>query len=530
MFAIVESYKRGLITFHNLKENILSGIIVGVIALPLAMAFSIASGAKPENGIYTAIIAGGIVSLFGGSRVQISGPTGAFVVILASITAHYGFSGLQIATIMAGIFLLLMGVFRIGTLLHYIPYPVVVAFTSGIGCIIFIGQIKDFFGLPLELPLDASFYQKVSEIIAFLPQMNLTTTLISCVSLLLLILGSKYLKKIPSPLVVMVLMTCFQMLTQFQGVETIGSVFGSLPQELPKFSLPAFEWKLLRQLTCPALTIALLGAIESLLSAVAADHIIGAKHSPNKELIGQGVANIIAPFWGGFASTGAIARTMANIKSKGNSPLSGLIHCVFLLLTILIFAPFASYIPFSVLAAILFVVSYNMCDLPGCFHILRTAPKLDILLLVTTFLLTLFTNLVVAVFSGVLLALCFIVIRYFYYQDLDALKSFTCHFFDKHVCTTTLDDKLIHSIHGPLLFAIASEIESNLLTTEKNFKCVVLSLKDVPFIDFTGIMTLAHIIDWHKKREIDLYISDANHVVTQKIYRSGLLRNVEKTV
>lgn len=405
MIAIYEAYRAGLLKPQNWTANLIAGLIVGIVALPLAMAFAIASGVPPAQGLYTAIISGFIVGVFGGSRVQIAGPTGAFVVILAGITAHYGVEGLQIATLLAGFILLFMGIIKLGSIFKFIPDSVIIGFTSGIGVIIFVNEWNDFFGLSLHLPLDAPFHTKVTSLIQALPHFDSTTTGIAFLSLFLMWLTPKYFKKIPGPLVAMAVATVLQAYFQFKTVATIGSAFGGIPSVLPAFHLPMLSWDKTLPLIGPAFTIALLGAIESILSATAADGLAKTKHYSNQELIGQGVANIAAPLFGGFAATGAIARTATNVKNGGNSPIAAIVHSLFLLLVIWVLAPLAEFIPLAALASILFVVAYNMSDWPHFKHMLSHATRHQILVLLTTFLLTVFTNLVIAVNIGVVVAL-----------------------------------------------------------------------------------------------------------------------------
>lgn len=404
MLAIVEAYRSGLLHYKNWLPNLTAGIIVGIVALPLAMAFAIASGVKPEQGLYTAIIAGFIVGVFGGSRVQIAGPTGAFIVILANITAQYGVVGLQIATLLAGFLLLLMGLLRLGNIIKIIPDPVIVGFTAGIGVIIFVGEWKDFLGLTLHLPLDSPFYVKLLTLIQSIPSLDPVTTSLAFFSMFLVLISPKWFKKIPGPLIALLVATALQAIFQFKSVTTIGSAFGGIPRNLPQFHLPSISFAQALTLIGPALSIALLGAIESLLSATAADNMAKTRHHSNQELIGQGIANIVAPLFGGFAATGAIARTATNVRNGGNSPISAIIHSIFLLAVILILAPLAVYIPLCSLAAILFVVAYNMSDVPHFVHIIKTAPRDDTIVLFTTFFLTIFTNLVMAVNVGVILS------------------------------------------------------------------------------------------------------------------------------
>lgn len=411
MLAIVEAYRSGFLKKQFWLSNLIAGLIVGIVALPLAMAFAIASGVKPEQGLYTAIIAGICVSVFGGSRVQIAGPTGAFVVILAGITAKYGVDGLQMATLLAGIILLIMGMVKLGSVIKFIPDPVIVGFTSGIGVIIFIGEWKDFFGLNVKLPIDASFIQKITLLFKTLPTLNITTTMLACLSLILLIITPRLIKRIPGPLVAMLVATLLQTMFHFNHVATLGSAFGGISQHLPFFHIPDFHSMGIITLLGPAITIALLGAIESLLSATAADSMAGTKHHSNQELMGQGIANVIAPLFGGFAATGAIARTATNIRHGGNSPLAGIIHSVFLILVIVVLAPLVFNIPLCALAAILFAVAFNMSDIPRFIRMTQEATWSDVFILFTTFILTVFTNLIIAVNVGVILSLLFYISR-----------------------------------------------------------------------------------------------------------------------
>lgn len=405
MLAIIDAYRNGLLHIAHWRSNILAGTVVGIVAIPLAMAFAIASGVKPEQGLYTAIIAGFIVAVFGGSRTQIAGPTGAFIVILAGITAHYGVEGLQIATLLAGFMLVLMGLLKLGNIIKFIPEPVIIGFTAGIGTIIFVGEWKDFFGLPIHLPIDGYFHHKLLALISAIPELHSTTTLLAALSLILLLLTPRVTTKIPGPLVALLVVTLLQSFFNFAGVATLGSAFGGIPQQLPTFQFPALTFDQSLQLLWPAFTIALLGAIESLLSATAADRLAGTKHHANQELIGQGFANILAPLFGGFAATGAIARTATNIRNGGNSPIAAIMHSVMLLLVIVLFAPYAKNIPLCTLAAVLFVVAYNMSDVPQFKRTMREGSVPDVMVLLTTFILTIFTNLVLAVNIGVLFAL-----------------------------------------------------------------------------------------------------------------------------
>jgi SulP family sulfate permease len=404
MIAILEGYRAGLFSRNHWLPNLVAGVIVGVVALPLSMAFAIASGARPEQGIYTAIIGGGLVTLLGGTRMQIAGPTGAFIAILSGITAKYGIAGLQIATLMAGFLLLAMGLFKLGALIRYIPSPVIVGFTAGIGVIIFVGQWSYFFGLPA--PQGEHFHQKLVMLFASFSHFHWATTALASASLFLILTSNKVkgLERIPGPLVAMVAVTVVQILHPLDGVATIGTAFGGIPQGLPSFAWPSASFTTIWTLLGSACAIALLGAIESLLSAVVADGMAKTNHDSNQELIGQGLANIVAPLFGGFAATGAIARTATNIRNGASGPLAGIVHALTLIGVLLVLAPLAANIPLAALAAILFVVAWNMCELPRFMGILRQSSMSDRLVLVVTFLLTVFFDLVLAVFVGVILA------------------------------------------------------------------------------------------------------------------------------
>lgn len=528
MIALIESYRAGLLTAKNIKSNIVAGIIVGVIALPLALAFAIASGVKPEQGIYTAIIAGLIVGIFGGTRTQIAGPTGAFVVVLASITAKYGFVGLQIASIFAGIILCIMGFFKLGNAIKFIPYPVVVGFTSGIAVIIFVGQWKDFFGLSVSVPVNASFYQKFCLVSSSFECLDITTTILSVVSLGILIFGSRYIKIIPSPLLAMVFATYVQVTFSFAGVSTIGSAFGAIPQDLPHFEMPDFNQISFFYLIGPAVTIALLGAFESLLSATVADSLCGTKHNSNQELVGQGLANVIAPFFGGFASTGAIARTVTNIKNGGTCFVAAVVHSFVLLSVLLFFAPYAKAIPLCVLSAILFIVAYNMSEIPHFVHVVKDAPWYDVIVLLVTFLLTVFIDLVVAVTVGVTLAILFIVVRT---KQVTKEKQQSIRGVDAaptELPSTFVSDGVIYTIEGPIFFGVTEKIENTVMTTPADAKFVVFRLLNVPFIDISGLEALTKVIEHYKKRGIKVYISEANQKVSHKLSKNKIVEKIEK--
>lgn len=524
MIVIIEAYHAGLLKFKNWLPNIVAGLIVGIVALPLAMAFAIASGVKPEQGIYTAIIAAFIVGIFGGSRVQIAGPTGAFIVILASITAQYGVDGLQIASLFAGFILLFMGMIKLGHVVKFIPDPVIVGFTSGIGVIIFVGEWKDFFGLPIHFSLDAHFHQKLSALIYAFPTLDLATMGLASLSLFLVWVSSKFLKRIPGPLVAMTVATTLQYIFQFKTVATIGSTFGGISQVLPQFHLPSIKLAEALNLIGPAFTIALLGAIESLLSATAADGMSKTRHHSNQELMGQGLANILSPLFGGFAATGAIARTATNIRNGGNSPIAAIVHSVFLIFVILLLSPLAKDIPLCTLAAILFVVAYNMSDIPHFIHMIKYAPRYDVLVLFTTFFLTIFTNLVVAVNVGVILAMLLFIRRMSQFvavekQDHEALNG---ELIEKGL--TLPKDTIVYAIQGPFFFGVAEKIEHALAITHSDPQNIIFRLKSVPFIDITGLQTFSEVIEEFHKRGVTVYLCEANPKVTRKIMNIGIAR------
>jgi SulP family sulfate permease len=524
VLAILEAAQHGLLQHRHWARNVVAGVIVGVVALPLAMAFAIASGAKPEQGLYTAIVAGLIVSIFGGSRVQIAGPTGAFVVILLQITNRYGISGLQLATLMAGVILLLAGLFRLGAVIRFIPEPVIVGFTAGIGIVIWVGEWKDFFGL--AAPAGTHFHERLWHLLQMLPQLNPTTTLVAAVSLLLVVYGPKLpgFSRVPGPFIALVAATAAQSYLHLAGVATLGSAFGGIPHGLPAFHLLSFTAPRLLDLIAPAFTIALLGAIESLLSAVVADGMAGTRHDSNQELIGQGLANIVAPLFGGFAATGAIARTATNIRNGGNSPLAGVFHVLTLVLVVLVLAPLAVNVPLAALAAILFVVAWNMSGARHFVRVIQRAPRADVAILLVTCFLTVFADLVVAVNIGVILAI------------LQFMRRMAASVEVKHHTEQELSLELAHqgmsrlppgvlvySIEGPFFFGAAEAVEQALIGTHSVPKILIIRLLRVPFMDLTGLQRLEEVIQVLKKRGVRVILCDANARVHGKIAKVGLL-------
>ncbi|MFC3908806.1 SulP family inorganic anion transporter [Legionella dresdenensis] len=529
MLALWEAKQAGLLQRQYWLRNIISGVIVGVVALPLSMAFAIASGAKPEQGLYTAIVAGFIVSVFGGSRLQIAGPTGAFIVVLAAITVQYGIDGLQIATLMAGLILLFLGITRMGSIIKFIPDPVIVGFTSGIGVVIWVGQWKDFFGLP-EIS-GQHFYTKLFHLIQALPQLHLTTTLLALFSLLAVIFSARIpgFKRVPGPLVALVAATVLQVFFQFKGVKTIGTAFGGIPQSLPKFTIPELSVARVIELIGPAFTIAMLGAIESLLSAVVADGMAGTRHDSNQELIGQGLANILTPLFGGFAATGAIARTATNIRNGGTSPLSGIVHSITLLIILLLLAPLAAHIPLAVLAAILFVVAWNMSEAKHFIKMVQRAPKADVAILLITFILTVFADLVVAVNIGVILAMLNFLRKMATSVEIrQATAQEIMQEFPNQEPVTLPPDVLVFTVEGPFFFGAIENFEHALANTHTDPKQLIIRLKWVPFIDITGLNALEEAIVDLQKRGVNVMLSGANEPVTMKLARAGIIELVGK--
>lgn len=528
MFVLLESYRAGLFARSNIMRNIAAGIIVGIVALPLAMAFAIASGVKPEQGLYTAIVAGFIVSVFGGSRVQIAGPTGAFIVILSGIVANHGVEGLQIATLMAGVILLLFGFARLGIILKFIPAPVILGFTAGIGVIIWVGQWGDFFGLP-----DVSgehFHQKIWQLIQVLPQADIATTLLAILSLFLVLFSVRIprMERIPGPLVALIIATVIQAVFQFETVATIGSTFGELPSGLPQFKVPHITMDRLVSLIGPAFAIAMLGAIESLLSAVVADSMAGTRHNSNQELVGQGLANVLAPLFGGIAATGAIARTATNIRNGGNSPLAGIVHTITLVVVLLVLAPLAANIPLAVLAAILFVVAWNMSDVRRVARMVKRAPPADVFILAATFMLTVFADLVVAVNIGVVLAMLHFMKRM---SDSVTVKQQTSEDIKRELGSAVAQnipkDLSVYSVEGPFFFGGVEALQK-VVKGGSQPRGIIIRLRWVPFMDATGLQTLEEVMLNLQSSGVHVMLVEANSRVTAKLKRSGLLDRLGK--
>jgi SulP family sulfate permease len=519
MIAALESWRAGLFHRHHLLPNIAAGLVVGVVALPLAMAFAIASGARPEQGIYTGIVAGVLAALFGSSRVSISGPTGAFIAILAGISAKYGIDGLQIASLMAGLILLAMGLVKLGGIIRFIPTPVITGFTTGIAIIIWVGQWKDFFGLH-PAASGPHFHEKLIALIQAMPGLDVPTLMLSVAAFAIVVIAPRLTRRIPSPLIAMLAITAAQTYFQFDGVATIGSAFGGIPSGLPELHLPQVSFARILELLGPAFTIAMLGAIESLLCAVVADGMMDTRHDPNQELVGLGIANIAAPMFGGFAATGAIARTATNIRNGGNSPLASIVHALTLLAVIVALAPLASNIPLAALAAILFVVAWNMGEARHFIDLLRHAPINDKVLLLITFLLTVFADLVIAVNVGVLLAALLFMKRMSETVTIEGESEANLD----ALCPIGVPPGVqIYTIEGPLFFGAAATFERTLAGLHDQARVVIFRLGRVPFVDATAMQALADVTRHFQQRHIRVRVCEANQRLAFKLKEFGLM-------
>ncbi len=528
MIAWLEAKRAGLFSRAHLTRNVAAGLVVGIVALPLAMAFAIASGATPAQGLYTAIVAGLATSLLGGTRVQISGPTGAFIAVLAGVTATHGIAGLQIATLMAGAILVLMGVARLGSVIKFIPSPVIVGFTAGIAVIIWVSQWKDFFGLRVAGGA-MHFHEKLIASVQALPQLDPYTTGIAMLTLAVLVIGHRGLdrvpglRRVPAPLLAMLLATGIQVVWNFPGVATIGTAFGGIPRSLPALGLPDVSFSSLLPLVAPAFTIALLGAIESLLTAVVADGMTGTRHDSNQELVGQGIANLLTPLFGGFAATGAIARTATSIRNGATSPLAGVVHALFLVGVIVVLAPYAAHIPLAALAALLFYVAWTMADLREVRRLARTAPLPDRLLLLVTFTLTVFVDLVVAVNVGVVIASLMFMRRMaesvnVHPQTFDGADAAL----PKNENVRLPPGVLVYRIDGPLFFGAAEKLGRVLDRAQLGVDTVVIRLGRVPFMDATGLDTLAGLVKQFQKARVRVLLCGLHEAIEPSIESAGI--------
>jgi len=517
-------------SFDYFKKDLLSGTIVGIVAVPLAMSFAIASGVKPEYGIYTAVIAGILISLLGGSKYQIGGPTGAFVPILLGIVISYGYENLLLAGIMAGIMLVLMGLFKLGALIKYIPRPVTIGFTAGIAVIIFTGQIANFLGLK-GMEQHERFIDNMKEIGSHLSTVNGYSIVVAIICFIVMLVTPKVMPKVPGALVGIVVSAVVTALFLSGHVATIGSTYGAIQNKLPEFGIPEITVDKMMMLLGPAFVIAMLGGIESLLSAVVADGMTNSKHQSNKELIGQGVANIVTPLFGGIPATGAIARTATNIKSGAVSPMSGIIHGVFVLLTLLVFAPFAVHIPLASLAPVLMMVAWNMSERKHFAHILKLKSG-DSLVLVITFLLTVFTSLTTAVEVGIILAVILFAKRMS--QMLVVSKVLPDHGsnggkVNSEVVNSGHDCPQVsmYTVEGPLFFGAAQSFEQSILASINSQPSVlILRLGKVPFIDTTGEEYFRSILRDFKSRGGTILVTGVQPGLKKILDQNGLTEEI----
>ncbi|MBQ3061569.1 MAG: sulfate permease [Lachnospiraceae bacterium] len=510
LFSVMKTY-----TKKQLINDIIAGVIVAIIALPLSIALAIASGVGPIAGLYTAIIAGFFISFLGGSRVQIGGPTAAFVVIIYGIVEQYGIEGLTIATIMAGIFLVIMGFCRLGTLIKFIPYTITTGFTAGIAVGIFAGQIKDFLGLDME-SVPSEFIEKIEAYSKHISTIDIQTTIIGVISLAILIVWPKITDKIPGSLISIIVATLIVKLANLD-VATIGSVYGQLSSSLPSPSIPNVNFEMIKNLISPAFTIAILAGIESLLSCVVSDGMIGSRHRSNMELIAQGVGNIACGLFGGIPATGAIARTAANVKNNGRTPIAGIVHSITLLLILVLLMPLAALIPMTTLAAILIMVAYNMSGWREFFSLTKKAPKSDTAVLLTTFGLTVIFDLVVAIEIGIVLAALLFMKRmadvttlnsWKYIDDEEEEQNDSESIQLKEVPKNTL----VYEINGPMFFAAADKFMDIATNSSDKINVIIFRMRAVPAMDATVMHTLNGVYDICRKKQITLIFS---HVMEQ---------------
>ena len=512
---------------QTLVQDLLAGVIVGIVALPLAIAFGIASGATPEAGILTAIVAGFIISFFGGSKVQIGGPTGAFIVIVYGIIQDYGMNGLCIATFMAGAFLILMGILHLGTIIKYIPYPIVVGFTSGIALTIFATQIKDLFGLQIE-SVPAGFLDKWVVYFQNFDTVSWWSLLIGVGSILIIVFTPKISRKIPGSLVAIIIMTIVCLILRgvgVEGIETIGDRF-SISTQLPQAEVPQINWDSIRRLAQPAMVIAMLGAIESLLSAAVADGVIGDRHDSNQELVAQGIANMVSPLIGGIPATGAIARTMTNINNGGRTPVAGIAHAIVLALIYLFLMPLVKFIPMACLAGILVVVSYNMSEWRSFKAILKN-PKSDIIVLLVTFFLTVIFDLTVAIEVGVLIACLLCMKRMAETTNVSVLSDEIDPNADSDVQgnldhLTIPEGVKVYEINGPYFFGIGNKFEEMMGDMGGRAKVRIIRMRKVPFIDSTGVHNLSNMCKMCSQMGVKVVLSGVNPQVMKVIEDAGM--------
>lgn len=520
LFTSFKDYSR-----EKLITDVMAGIIVGIVALPLAIAFGIASGVSPEKGIITAIIAGFIVSFLGGSKVQIGGPTGAFIVIVYGIIQQYGISGLIVATLIAGVMLIAMGVFKLGSVIKFIPYPIIVGFTSGIALTIFTTQIGDTFGLDFggeKVPGD--FISKWILYFKHFHTIDMWSALVGLGSVILIVITPRFSKKIPGSLVAIIAMTILvYLLKEYLGITSIATIGDryTISPTLPDFEIPHLSWEIVRDLVPVAAVIAILGAIESLLSATVADGVIGDRHDSNTELIAQGIANVVTPLFGGIPATGAIARTMTNINNGGRTPIAGIVHAVVLLMILLFLMPLAQYIPMPCLAGVLIIVAYNMSEW-RTFKSLLKNPRADVIVLLTTFSLTVIFDLVVAIQVGLLIACLLFMKRVtesvkisVKTKDLDIYADLGPTY--KEELVTIPENVEVYEIDGPYFFGIANKFEEQMIQIHDRPAVRIIRMRKVPFIDSTGIHNLQSMCRTSQRQNVSIVLSGVNEQVLHSL-------------
>lgn len=524
LFTTMKTYTKA-----DFMTDLMAGIIVGIVALPLAIAFGIASGVSPEKGIITAIVAGFIISFLGGSKVQIGGPTGAFIVIIYGIIQEYGIDGLMVATMMAGVLLILLGIFKLGTVIKFIPYPIIIGFTSGIAVTIFTTQIADIFGLDFKgEKVPGDFIGKWILYFHHFDTVNWWNVIVSVVSVFIIAITPKFSKKVPGSLVAIILVTvgvyCLKMYGGITCIDTIGDRF-SIKAQLPEAAVPALDWEAIKNLFPVAITIAVLGAIESLLSAAVADGVIGDRHDSNTELIAQGIANFVSPIFGGIPATGAIARTMTNINNGGKSPVAGIVHAVVLLLILLFLMPLAQYIPMACLAGVLVIVSYNMSGW-RVFKGLLKNPKSDVAVLLITFFLTVIFDLTVAIEVGLVIACVLFMKRVMettkisvITDEIDPNNESDLEVHEEHLMIPQGVE--VYEINGPYFFGIATKFEEIMSRLGDRPKIRIIRMRKVPFIDSTGIHNLTTLCEMSQKENIHIILSGVNEKVHKVLEKSG---------
>jgi len=516
-------------TFKQFQGDLTGGLTVGIVALPLAIALAIASGVKPEQGLYTAIVAGFVIAILGGSRTQISGPTGAFVVIVYGIVQKYGYDGLVVATLIAGVMLVLMGLARMGALLKFVPYPVIVGFTSGIAVIIFSSQINDLLGLNIE-KVPADFVEKWVEYIRYFSNIDPYTLAVGAASLLIIIVWPKVTHRVPGQLIAILAVTFAVQYFQVP-VATIETRFGGMPTGLPSPQMPTVTWAVFQELFTPALTIAILAALESLLSSVVADGMTGTRHRSNMELVGQGAGNIASAIFGGIPATGAIARTATNIKSGGQTPVSAIIHAVFLLLVLLLIGKWAAMIPMATLAAVLIVVAYNMSEWREFKHLLKS-PRGDIAVLLATFFLTVFIELTVAIQVGILLAAFLFLQKMSKEAHVDVITDTLQEdeeFRSRDMSKIDIPKRVeVFEVYGSLFFGAVSQFKESIRIVTNKPKVIILRMRHVPTIDASGVHILEELVNEAHSSGCIIVFSAVSRSVYRVMRKSGFVDMVDR--